>query len=170
MPSQSTNTPNQPLPNMLPTRRPQSSMVHRFRGWRLTPHNSSPQRRSNASKTLLVPSYTIHKQLTQHFLLHSVPLQHAKAMAHGQWLMRVTNSSTMLHDMVLSVHTDLSYLSKPGSKSRAASHFYLSNCNDEDFNNGAILTLSTIIKHVMLSASEAELVALYYGCKLAASG
>ncbi len=45
---------------------------------------------------LLVPSYTMHEQLTQHFLLHSVPLQHAKAMAHRQWLMRVTNSSTTL--------------------------------------------------------------------------
>jgi hypothetical protein len=70
-------------------------------------------------------------------------------------------------NMVLSVHMDASYLSKPGDKSRAAGHFYLSNCNDEDFNNGAILTLSTIIKHVMLSASEAELAALYYDCKLA---
>jgi hypothetical protein len=70
--------------------------------------------------------------------------------------------------MVLSVHTDASYLSEPGGKSRAAGHFYLSIRNDEDFNNGTIPTLSTIIKHVMLSASKAELVALYYGCKLAA--
>jgi hypothetical protein len=70
--------------------------------------------------------------------------------------------------MVLSVHTDASYLSKPGGKSQAAGHFYLSNHNDEDFNNGAILTLSTIIKHLMLSASEAELTKLYYSCKLAA--
>jgi hypothetical protein len=74
-----------------------------------------------------------------------------------------------VRDMVLAVHTDVSYLSEPGGKSRAAEHFYLSNCNDDDFNNGAILTLSTIIKHIMLSASKAELAALYYGCKLAAS-
>ncbi len=71
-------------------------------------------------------------------------------------------------NMVLLVHTDASYLSKSGGKSRAAGHFYLSNCNDKDFNNGAILTLSTIIKYIMSSASEAELAALYYGCKLAA--
>jgi hypothetical protein len=70
--------------------------------------------------------------------------------------------------MVLLVHTDVSYLSKPGGKSRAAGNFYLSNHNDKDFNNGAILTLSTIIKHVMLSASKAELTVLYYGCKLVA--
>jgi hypothetical protein len=70
--------------------------------------------------------------------------------------------------MILAVHTDASYLSEIGGKSRAAGHFYLTNCNDEDFNNGAILTLSSIIKHVMSSASEAELAALYYGCKQAA--
>jgi hypothetical protein len=70
-------------------------------------------------------------------------------------------------DMILAVHTDASYLSKPGGKSRASAHFYLTNDGDEDFNNGAILNLASIIKHIMSSASEAELAALYYGCKLA---
>ena len=70
-------------------------------------------------------------------------------------------------DMILAVHTDASYLSEPGGKSRAAGHFYLTNRNDEDFNNGAVLTLSSIIKHIMSLASEAELAALYYGCKQA---
>jgi hypothetical protein len=70
--------------------------------------------------------------------------------------------------MVLSVHTDTSYLSKPGGKRKAAGHIYLSSCNDEDFSNGAIVTLSPIIKYLMSSASEAELTMLYYGCKLAA--
>jgi hypothetical protein len=68
--------------------------------------------------------------------------------------------------MILAVHTDASYLSEPGGKSRASAHFYFTNNDDEDFNNGAILTLSSIIKHVMLLASESELAALYYGCKL----
>jgi hypothetical protein len=68
--------------------------------------------------------------------------------------------------MILAVHTDASYLSEMGGRSCAAGHFYLTNQNDEDFNNRAILTLSSIIKHVMSSASEAELAALYYGCKL----
>jgi hypothetical protein len=71
-------------------------------------------------------------------------------------------------DMILAVHTDASYLSKAGGKSRAARHLYLTNQNNEDFNDGAILTLSAIIKHVMSSASEAELSALYHGCKMAA--
>jgi hypothetical protein len=70
-------------------------------------------------------------------------------------------------DMILAVHTDASYLSEPGGKSRASAHFYLTNVDDEDFNNGAILTLSSIIKHVMSSASESELAALYDGYKLA---
>ena len=70
-------------------------------------------------------------------------------------------------DMILAVHTKASYLSEQGSKSRAAGHFYLTNKNDEDFNNGALLTLTSIIKHVISSASEAELAALFYGCKQA---
>ena len=39
--------------------------------------------------------------------------------------------------------------------------------NDESFDNGTILTLSKIIKHVMTSASEAETAALFYNCKAA---
>jgi hypothetical protein len=123
----------------------------------------------------------MREQLTQHFLPHSVPLQHTKAMTHRQWLMHVTNSSTTLLHIPMQAfgtrHATRYYqytwtrhtfpLSKPGGKSRAAGHLYLLNYNDKDFNNGAILTLSTIIKHVMSSASEAELSALYYGCKLA---
>jgi hypothetical protein len=69
-PSQSTNTPNWSLPNMLPTRWKQSNMAQEFRGWRLTPHNHSPQNKLNVLKTLSVPSYTMCERLIQHFLLH----------------------------------------------------------------------------------------------------
>jgi hypothetical protein len=69
-------------------------------------------------------------------------------------------------NMILAVHTDASYLSKQEGKSRVSAHFYLTNDSDKEFNNGAILTLSSIIKHVMSYASKAELAALYYGCKL----
>jgi hypothetical protein len=71
-------------------------------------------------------------------------------------------------NMILAVHMDASYLSETGGRSRATGHFYLTNQNDKDFNNRAVLTLSSIIKHVMSSTSEAELAALYYGCKTAA--
>ena len=70
-------------------------------------------------------------------------------------------------DMILALHSDASHLSEPGSKSRAAGHFYLTKNDDQDLNNGAILTLSKIIKHVMVSASESEVAALFYNCKAA---
>ena len=70
-------------------------------------------------------------------------------------------------DMIMALHSDASYLSEPEAKSRAAGHFYLGMKNDEAFDNGAILTLSKIIKHVMSSASEAETAALFYNCKAA---
>ena len=67
--------------------------------------------------------------------------------------------------MVLALHSDTSYLSEPNSKSCAAGHFYLTKKSDQDYDNGAILTISKIIKHVMTSASEAEVAALFYNCK-----
>ena len=57
-------------------------------------------------------------------------------------------------DMILALHSDGSHLSEVDSKSRAAGHFYLTNKDDRDTNIGAILTLSTVIEHVMGSASE----------------
>jgi hypothetical protein len=69
-------------------------------------------------------------------------------------------------DMILALHTNASYLSEQAGKSRASGHFYLTNNSSKNFNNNAILTISSIIKHVVSSASEAELAALYYGYKL----
>eukprot|EP00804_Cyclotella_cryptica_P020408 CCRYP_012623-RA/>CCRYP_012623-RA protein AED:0.44 eAED:0.44 QI:0/0/0/1/0/0/2/0/536 len=68
-------------------------------------------------------------------------------------------------DMILTLDTDGSYLSEPEGKSRAAAYFYLTKQNEPDFHNGAVLVLSAIIKHIMASASETELAALFYGCK-----
>ena len=70
-------------------------------------------------------------------------------------------------DMVLNLHSDASNLSETKAKSRAGGHFWLGNKNDKHFNNGALVTLSSVIKHVMSSASEAELAALFYNCKTA---
>jgi hypothetical protein len=64
-------------------------------------------------------------------------------------------------DMILSVHSDASYLSKPKARSRAGGHFFLSNGGEDAPNNGPILNTSQIIKSVMSSAAEAELGALY---------
>eukprot|EP00804_Cyclotella_cryptica_P020209 CCRYP_010895-RA/>CCRYP_010895-RA protein AED:0.39 eAED:0.39 QI:0/0/0/1/1/1/2/0/321 len=68
-------------------------------------------------------------------------------------------------DMILALDTDSSYLSEPEGKSRAAAYFYLTKQNKPDFHNGTDLALSAIIKHIMASASETELAALFYNCK-----
>lgn len=64
-------------------------------------------------------------------------------------------------DMVLAAHSDASYLSEPQARSRAGGHFFLSSNADIPPNNGAILNIAHIIKHVMASATEAELAALF---------
>jgi hypothetical protein len=76
-----------------------------------------------------------------------------------------TNPNAGIHykacNMILAVHTNASYLLEQKGKSRASAHFYLTNHDGKENNNGAILTLSSVIKHVMSSASKAELAALY---------
>jgi hypothetical protein len=67
--------------------------------------------------------------------------------------------------MILGIHSDASYLSKPKAQSRAGGHFFLSNGTDEAPNNGAILNISQIIKSVMSSVAEAELGALYINAR-----
>jgi DNA-dependent RNA polymerase auxiliary subunit epsilon len=64
-------------------------------------------------------------------------------------------------DMVLAVHSDASYLSEAGARSRAGGHFFMSTDTEDPPNNGAIINTSTIIKSVMSSAAEAELAGLY---------
>ncbi len=64
-------------------------------------------------------------------------------------------------DMVLAVHSDASYLSKPKARSRVGGHFFLSSNTTVPPNNGAILNIAHIIMNVMSSATEAELAGLY---------
>ena len=66
-------------------------------------------------------------------------------------------------DIILAVHSDVTYISD--SKSRAPGHSHLTKVHDENFNNGVTLTLSTVIKHAVALTSEAELDALLYNCK-----
>ena len=63
--------------------------------------------------------------------------------------------------MVLAEHSDVSYLSETKACSRAGGHFLRSANEIHPSNNGAILTVSQIIKAVMTSTVEAELGALY---------
>jgi hypothetical protein len=64
-------------------------------------------------------------------------------------------------NMVLAAHSDASFLTEPGSCSRAGAHIFLSKDDAIPHHNGPVLSISQIIKFVMASASEAELVALY---------
>jgi hypothetical protein len=68
-------------------------------------------------------------------------------------------------DMVLSVHSNAGYCNEKKARSRAGGHFYFSNNDPIPPNNGAIFTITTIIKNVMSSAAEAELGALYLNTK-----
>ena len=52
-------------------------------------------------------------------------------------------------DMKLAVHSDASYLSEPNARSRAGGHFFLSSDATVPHNNGAVLNIAHIIKHVM---------------------
>ena len=68
-------------------------------------------------------------------------------------------------DMVLAVHSDAGYHSKPKARSRAGGHFFLSTNADIPPNNGAILNIAKIIKAVMSSAAESELGGLFINAK-----
>jgi len=68
-------------------------------------------------------------------------------------------------DMVLVVHSDVSYLSEPKACSRAGGHFFLSSDCNHPANNGAVLNLAQLIKAVMSFAAKAELGALYINAR-----
>ncbi len=64
-------------------------------------------------------------------------------------------------NMILCAHADAGFLNKTNSHSRAEAHIYLSENDPFPCFNGAVLSIAQIIKFVMASAAEAELVALF---------
>jgi hypothetical protein len=70
-------------------------------------------------------------------------------------------------DMILQIHSDASYLSENEATSRTGGFFYMGNAtkNDNKLTNGAILIVSKVLKHVMSSAAEAEIGALFINAK-----
>ena len=70
-------------------------------------------------------------------------------------------------DMVLAVQSDASYLSESKSRSRVGGHFFLAGHEENPSNNGAVLNISGILKHVVSSASEAEIGGLFINVKAA---
>ena len=65
-------------------------------------------------------------------------------------------------DTKLAVHSDTRYHSEPKARSRVGGgYFFLFEETTVPGNNGTVLNIAHIIKHVMSSATEAELAALY---------
>jgi hypothetical protein len=83
-------------------------------------------------------------------------------------------------DMTLHIHSDASHLSEPRARSRAGGHHFLSSrpadpnrmpqpTDTMPPNNGPIYTPCNIMKHVLASAAESELGALFDNGKAAVS-
>jgi hypothetical protein len=70
-------------------------------------------------------------------------------------------------DMILYIHSDASYLSEIAANSRAGGFFYMGNSakTAKKLTNGAILIISTVLKHVMSSAAEAVIGAVFINVK-----
>ena len=64
-------------------------------------------------------------------------------------------------DMMLAVHSNVSYLNEEEAQSQAGGHHFLSEDIPPPPNNGAIHNVFKIIKGVMSSAAKAELSAMY---------
>ena len=130
------------FPNINLTRRPPSNMVHTFRGCPLLQWPNSPP--SNQTS----PSHCWHPPIlwsgsrfhlscrTQ--LYHHSSSNGTKAIAKVcdqllNYVVTYPNTSTCHKacDMILMVHTDVSYLSKPSGKSHASAHLYLTNHYDK---------------------------------------
>jgi hypothetical protein len=66
--------------------------------------------------------------------------------------------------MVLTAHSDASYLSEANAHSQAGGQFFMSSNTPYPHNNSAVLTIAKIIKAVMSLAAEAKIGALYINC------
>ena len=68
--------------------------------------------------------------------------------------------------MILWLHSDAAYNNTSKGRSRAGGHFWLGNHPTKDMQyNGAVLALAKVIKHVMGSATEAELASMYMNAR-----
>ena len=68
-------------------------------------------------------------------------------------------------DIVLACHSDASYLIKPGARSRAGGHFFLSNDATMPSNNGALLNVENVIKAIMTSGAESEIGTMFINAR-----
>jgi hypothetical protein len=78
-----------------------------------------------------------------------------------------TKISYHASDMILHIHSDASYLSANEAKIRSGGFFCMGSDTKtgKKLTNGAILIISTVLKHVMSSAAEAEIGAVLINAK-----
>ena len=67
--------------------------------------------------------------------------------------------------MILAAHSNAAYLNVSRARSRAGTHIILSENTPVPSINGPVLTIDQIIKNVMSSAAEAELLGLFICAK-----
>jgi hypothetical protein len=70
-------------------------------------------------------------------------------------------------EMILNIHSDAGYLNETEARSRAGGHFFMSSKpkGGHQQHNGALLTLSTILRMVVAGAADAEMGALFLNTK-----
>jgi hypothetical protein len=70
-------------------------------------------------------------------------------------------------DMILNIHSDASHFSEREARRRAGLFFYMGRNTDKanKLTNGAIMIIRTVIKHVMSSAAESEIGAVFLNIK-----
>jgi hypothetical protein len=71
------------------------------------------------------------------------------------------SNASVASNMVLAAHSNESVLSESKSRSRAGGHIFLSEDDPIPRNNGPLLSISHVIKHICPSAAEAETGALF---------
>ncbi len=132
----------------------------------------SPERIKRVQK--IIGSLLYYAQAVDNMLLvalNAISARQAKATVHTEQLIDMLlnyvptypNNSIVYRasDMVLCTHADAGYLNETWYCSRAGAHIFLLEENPWPRFNGAVLAIVTIIKFVMASAAEAELVALF---------
>lgn len=88
-------------------------------------------------------------------------LQQTKQLLYYLALQEEAVLTYSAREIIVAVYSNAGYLNKTKARSRAEGHFFLSTNDDVPRNNGAILNIAYIIKHVISPATKAELAVFY---------
>ena len=117
---------------------------------------------------------TMHSGLNEVSITQAKPTQQtlAKCLRLLDYVATHPNATIRFHasDMILNIDSDVAYLVLPRARSRLAGHFFLSSDASPTRQappNGPILTKCRTIKHVVSSAAEAGIAALFHNAQCA---